>query len=51
MKHLKEYQLLIGLLFIAIAILISGSMISREIDDGCKNINGGIAYAGNVIGN
>ena len=49
MKHLKEYQLLIGLLFIAIAILISGSMISRELDDGCKNIHGAIVSVGNAI--
>ena len=50
MKHLKDYQLLIGLLFIAIAILISGLIISGKLDEGFEAIHSAIVYAGNVIG-
>ena len=50
MKHLKDYQLLIGLSFIAIAILVSGLVISHKLDEGCTGIYCAIASLGSIIG-
>lgn len=46
---MKDYQDLIGKIIIAIAIIISGIMISNALNSGFSNIHSGLAYIGELI--
>lgn len=46
---MKDYQDLIGRIIIAIAIIISGVLISNALSAGFGNIHSGLAYMGELI--
>lgn len=46
---MKDYQDLTGKIIIAIAIIISGLLISNALNSGASNIHSGISYIGELI--
>lgn len=49
MNVMKNYQTLIGLVIIAIAVLISGICISSAIESGFSSIHSVLGYMGTLI--
>lgn len=46
---MKDYQDLIGKIIIAIAIIISGILISNALSAGFSNIHSGVTHMGELI--
>lgn len=49
MKFIKDWQMLIGLLAIAIAILVGGFLIAQEIQRAGSNLFQGVVSLGELI--
>lgn len=49
MNVMKNYQTLIGLVIIAIAVLIAGIYISSAIESGFSSVHSALGYMGTLI--